>query len=192
MQNTIKSITVYASSSDMISRSYHEVAQKLGKIIAGKQIKLVYGGGPFGLMGTLADAVLDAGGAVCGVIPKFMVDRGWLHKRLSELIITKNMHQRKQIMAERSEACIALPGGVGTLEELFEILAWRQLGLYVNPVVILNIDGFYDNLIEMLDKIERERFMRHHSGELFSIAATPEEALEIIEEQKKIPAKPLE
>jgi uncharacterized protein (TIGR00730 family) len=143
-------------------------------------------------MGAVANAVLDGGGTVSGVIPQFMVDRNWLNHRISETIITKDMHTRKQKMAEMSDACIALPGGIGTLEELLEIITWRQLGIYNKPVVILNSGGFFDPLLSQLSKIEEEGFMRHSHNEIWSVASTPKEALDQIDNQLSKPIVPVE
>lgn len=185
-------ITVYAASSLNVAPEYIDVADELGRLIALHPATLVYGGGPNGLMGAVANGALNVGGKVVGVIPRFMIDRGWLHTGLTETIVTPNMHIRKQTMADRADACIALPGGIGTLEELLEILAWRQLGLFTNPVVILNTKGFYDSLLAQFDRIVAEDFLRHSSECLWSVAGTPAEALDIIDRQLQIPTKPLE
>jgi len=188
----VKTITVYAASSFKLDNEYLKVAREIGKLIAEKNITLVYSGGPNGLMGAAANAALDGGGNVTGVIPQFMIDRGWLNTRLTDLIVTDDMHSRKQIMADRSDGCVALPGGIGTLEELLEIITWRQLGLYNKPIVILNTNGFYDFLLAQLKKIEDENFMRHETGSIWSVATTPEEAVEQIIEQSRTPILPLE
>ncbi|MDR1764213.1 MAG: TIGR00730 family Rossman fold protein [Dysgonamonadaceae bacterium] len=192
MQKPINAITVYAASSCKIDETYIDAARELGRLLAKRSITCVYGGGPNGLMGAVADAALDSGGQVCGVIPQFMIDRGWINRRLTETVVTEGMHERKRIMAERSDALIALPGGIGTLEELFEAMAWRQLGLITKPLVVINTGGFYDSLFDLLQKISDENFMRHENSELFSVAKTPEEALEIIDFQLANPIKPLE
>jgi uncharacterized protein (TIGR00730 family) len=192
MPNKINTITVYAASSCDAGKDYIELAEKLGKLLAERSIECVYGGGPNGLMGAVANSVLDNGGKVCGVIPRFMIERNWLNKRLTNIIETQTMHERKQIMADRSDACIALPGGLGTLDELFEIITWKQLGLYLNPIIILNFKGFYNDLLNQIRKITEENLMRHESGEVFSVAETPEEALQLIFEQVKSPIEPLE
>ena len=115
-------------------------------------------------MKAVADATLEDGGTVTGVIPHFMVEQGWHHKGLTKLIETENMHERKQLMADLSDGVIALPGGCGTLEELLEIITWKQLALYLKPIVILNIDGFFNPLLEMLDRAIEENFMRTEHG----------------------------
>jgi len=180
MSQKIRTITIYASASSKISSVYFEAAAKLGKLFAEHSITCVNGGGINGLMSAISNAVLENGGNVCGVIPQFMFDKGWIHPKIQEVIITPDMHSRKQTMAERSDACIALPGGVGTLEELLEIIAWKHLGLYSKPIVILNTDGFYDHLLAMLERANREHFIHVDTTSTWQVAATPEEALKII------------
>ena len=148
--NQIHSVCVYSASSTKIDPVYFEAAEQLGRLLAEHHIRLVNGAGSIGLMCSVADAVLSNGGEVTGVIPHFMVEQNWQHTGLTELIEVTSMHERKQKMADLSDAVIALPGGCGTLEELLEVITWKQLGLYLNPVVILNVNGFYDPLLNML------------------------------------------
>lgn len=131
--------------------------------------------------GYLADSVLENGGEVLGVIPRFMIDEGWCHKGLTETIVTADMHERKERMAQEADAVIALPGGCGTMEELFEIITWKQLGLFLNPIVILNIDGYYNPLIEMLHNAIGENFMRQEHARMWQVAQTPQEAVDAIQ-----------
>jgi len=156
MSQKINTITIYASASSRISPVYFNAAAELGKLLAENSITCINGGGIKGLMGAISNAVLENNGKVCGVIPQFMYDNGWVHTEIQEVIITSDMHSRKKTMADKSDACIALPGGLGTLEELLEIITWRQLGLYLKPIVILNTAGYYDNLLAMLDKADKE------------------------------------
>jgi uncharacterized protein (TIGR00730 family) len=135
-------------------------------------------------MAAVTDAVLEKGGRVYGIIPQFMIDKGWLHPGIRELTATPDMHTRKQLMAQRSDACIALPGGIGTMEELLEIITWKQLGLYLNPVIILNTCGFYDPLLAMLQKIDANGFLPHKTPGMWSVADMPEAALRLILEFK--------
>ena len=128
-------------------------------------------------MRSVADAVLKNGGEVTGVIPHFMVEQNWHHTGLTELIEVTSMHERKQKMANLSDGIIALPGGCGTLEELLEIITWKQLGLYLNPIIILNINGFFDPLLQMLERAIEENFMRQQHGDIWKVAQTPEEAV---------------
>lgn len=178
--NQIKSICVYSASSTKIDSKYFEAAQQLGILMAEHHIRLVNGAGNIGLMRKVADAVLENGGEVTGVIPTFMVEQNWHHTVLTKLIEVESMHERKHLMAELSDAVIALPGGCGTLEELLEIITWKQLGLYLNPVVILNVDGFFDPLLQMLQVAIDENFMRKEHGEIWHVASTPEEALKLV------------
>ena len=178
--NQIKSICVYSASSTKIDNKYFEAAQQLGILMAEHHIRLVNGAGNIGLMRKVADAVLENGGEVTGVIPTFMVEQNWHHTGLTKLIEVESMHERKHLMAELSDAVIALPGGCGTLEELLEIITWKQLGLYLNPVVILNVDGFFDPLLQMLQVAIDENFMRKEHGEIWHVASTPEEALKLV------------
>ena len=179
MSQMIKTITVYASASSRISPVYFEAAAELGKLLAKNSITCVNGGGIKGLMAAISDAVLENGGNVCGVIPQFMYDNGWVHPAIQEIIITPDMHSRKQAMADRSDACIALPGGLGTLDELLEIITWKQLGIYKKPVVILNTAGYYDHLLAMLDKAYNDNFI-HSTSVIWHAADTPEAALDFI------------
>ena len=131
-------------------------------------------------MCAVEEAALAAGGHVTGIIPTFMIAEGWHHTGLTELIETASMHERKQMMADLSDGAIALPGGCGTFEELLEIITWKQLGLYLNPVIILNIDGYYDHLIAQLNQAIDENFMRDIHGDIWKVATTPQEAIELL------------
>ena len=176
----IKRVAVYAASSSQVSSEYIDAAAELGRTLAAEGIEIVYGAGKVGLMGALADAALDAGGKVTGVIPQFMVDNGWSREKLTNLIVTPDMHTRKEKIVSLADATIALPGGVGTLEELMEIITWKQLGLYANPIVILNTRGYFNPLKEMLERAVEEKFMREIHRNLWSIADTPRQAADLI------------
>ena len=178
--NQIHSVCVYSASSTKIDPVYFEAAEQLGRLLAEHHIRLVNGAGSIGLMRSVADAVLSNGGEVTGVIHHFMVEQNWQHTSLTELIEVASMHERKQKMADLSDAVIALPGGCGTLEELLEVITWKQLGLYLNPVVILNVNGFYDPLLNMLGRAIDENFMRRQHGDIWKVANTPEEAVELL------------
>lgn len=173
-----RKITVYCGSSATLAPVYTEAARDLGRAIAGAGATLVTGAGRTGLMGAVAGAALEAGGRAVGIIPQFMVDRGWQHDGMSELIVTPDMHTRKQLMAE-SYACIALPGGIGTFEELCEIITWRQLGLFKGNVVIYNESDYYGPFLSMFAKAVQEGFMRADHTALFSVATTAREAVEL-------------
>lgn len=171
--------TVYSASSGQVPAVYLEAARTLGRLIASGNHTLVNGAGRTGLMGTCTDACLAAGGKAIGVIPQFMIDQGWQHRGMTELLVTPDMHRRKELMAEKSDACIALAGGVGTLEELLEIITWKQLGLYLKPIIILNTNGYYDALLAQLQRAANECFMRPQHTAIWSVAATPEEAIQL-------------
>ena len=179
--NQIHSVCVYSASSTKIASVYFEAAEKLGSLLAKQHIRLINGAGSIGLMRSVADAVLENGGEVTGVIPHFMVEQNWHHTGLTELIEVTSMHERKQKMANLSDGIIALPGGCGTLEELLEIITWKQLGLYLNPIIILNVNGFFDPLLEMLERALEENFMRRQHGDIWKVARTPEEAVELLQ-----------
>ena len=161
---------------------YSDAAYALGKMLGEEGITLITGGGCQGLMRAVEDGALEAGGKAIGVIPQFMVEQNWQHPSLSELHVTPDMHTRKQQMAQMSEAVIALPGGCGTMEELCEIITWKQLGLYLHPIVILNINGYYDALIAQLERAVEEHFMGKIHSKIWCVANTPQEALQAIEE----------
>ncbi len=179
-RNHITSVTVYCASSTQIDECYFSAARQLGRLLAEKQIRIINGAGSIGLMKAVSDAALETGGEVTGVIPSFMVEQGWHHQGLSELRVTETMHERKQLMAELSNGVVALPGGCGTLEELLEIITWKQLGLYIHPIIILNTGGYFDSLIEMLHHAVDERFMRPQHKKIWQVANTPEEAVELL------------
>lgn len=179
--NEIHSVCVYSASSTKIAPTYFEAAHQLGTLLGERHIRLINGAGNMGLMAAVANATLEAGGEVTGVIPRFMVEQGWHHTGLTRLVEVENMHERKQLMADLSDAAIALPGGCGTLEELLEVITWKQLGLYLNPIVLLNINGYFDPLLEMLQRAVEENFMRKRHSDIWQVARTPQEAIELIE-----------
>ena len=173
----MKTIAVYCGSSSGNHEIYRENAAATGRFLAQRGIDLVFGGGKVGLMGVVADAALEAGGKVTGVIPGFLQTKEVAHEKLTELIVVENMHQRKALIYEMSDGFIALPGGYGTLEELFEMLTWGQLGLHPKPVGLLNIAGFFDHILASLDHMVQEGFVHkinrkmvlcdHHPEDLF-------------------------
>lgn len=178
--NEIKNVCVYSASSTQIAPVYFQVAEELGRLLAEKHINLINGAGYRGLMGTTSNAALAAGGTVTGIIPRFMVEQGWHHQGLTRLVETETIHERKQLMADLSDGVIALPGGCGTLEELLEIITWKQLGLYLKPIVILNVDGYYNPLIEMLQNAISGNFMRKEHEAIWQVATTAQEAVECL------------
>ena len=178
--NQIKNVCVYSASSTKIAPVYFAAAEELGRLLALQGINLINGAGSIGLMAATSNACLAAGGTVTGVIPRFMIEQNWHHKGLTQLIETETMHERKQTMAEMSDGVIALPGGCGTMEELLEIITWKQLGIYLNPIVILNIDGFYDPLLEMLQRAIDGNFMRPEHQNIWQVATSAQEAIELL------------
>lgn len=180
MMNKITSACVYSASSTKIDPVYFDAARELGTLLGQKQIRLINGAGNMGLMSAVSDATLAAGGEVTGVIPHFMVEQGWHHTGLTKLVEVESMHERKKLMADLSDAIIALPGGCGTLEELLEAITWKQLGLYLNPIIILNIKNYFDPLLAMLQKAVDENFMRVQHGAIWHVAQTPQEAVDLM------------
>lgn len=180
MLNKIRNVSVYCASSTQVSEAYKEDAAKLGKLFAKHGVTLVYGGGAVGLMGTICDAVKAHGGKAIGVIPHFMVEKGWLRPGLDEVIEVETMAERKRIMAEISDAAIALPGGVGTFDELMDIVALKKLGLYLKPVVILNTRDYYQPLATLLERSVEEHFQDEKFRQVWRMANTPEEAIDYI------------
>lgn len=180
----MKRICVYCASSSKVAPMYFEEARKLGRILAENNIELVYGGGSVGLMGALADAVMEAGGRVTGVIPRFMCEVEWQHNAVTELILTETMHARKEKMTALADAVVALPGGCGTLEELLEVITWKQLGIFNKPIVILNINNFYTHLIAQLEQAVSENFMIEKHKEIWDVADKAENVLTVIQNAK--------
>lgn len=171
---------VYCGSSSGNDPSFTDVAITLGKSLVRHKLDLVYGGGSVGIMNVIAESVLNSGGDVIGVIPQSLMDREVGHDGLTELHVTSNMHERKSTMANLSDAFIALPGGLGTLEELFEVLTWSQLGFHRKPIGLLNTAGFYDSLLTFLEETVKAGFIKHEHLALLTVAKEPEELIEAI------------
>lgn len=171
---------VYCASSVGVNPVYNQVATELGEKMAARNIRLIYGGGGFGLMGNVADGVLQNGGEVTGVIPNFLADLEVAHKTLTEIHFVETMHERKYKMVQLARGVIALPGGYGTLDELFEILAWRQLKIYDGPVAIINTNGFYDLMLQQLDRMVADGFLKAENRELLLVAESVDQVLEQI------------
>ncbi len=176
-----QSVCVYCASSQACDAPYHEVAKRLGGLLAKAGRAVVYGGGRSGSMGALAEGALAAGGRVVGIIPRFMQDLEWGHDELSELHVVEDMRTRKHEMLTRASAVIALAGGTGTLEELLEAIALKRLGLFLGPIVIVNTKGYYDPLLEQLAAAIEGRFMDNRHGSLWSVVTEPEAVLHAIE-----------
>jgi hypothetical protein len=173
-----KNVAVFCAAANGAKAEYRAAAEELGRTLAARDIGLIYGGAKIGLMGAVADATLAAGGYVVGVIPHVLVDKEIAHDGLSELHVVDTMHTRKRLIGEKANAFVVLPGGFGTFEELFEVLAWQSLDLHAKPVVLLNTAGFYDAMLAFLDVCEREGMMRGNRHRLL-VAATVEEALRL-------------
>lgn len=173
----IRNIAVFCASANGTHPVYRAAAEELGYALAARNIGLIYGGANVGLMQTIAEAALAAGGNVIGVIPEVLVDLEVAHQGITELHITSTMHTRKALMGEKADAFIALPGGFGTFEELFEVLAWHTLKIHAKPTLLLNINGFYDKLLAFLDHCVDEGMLKPKSRELLLVADTVENAL---------------
>lgn len=180
----MKSILVYCGANSGTSPIYKQTAIDLGKIMAERNIRLVYGGGSVGLMGTIADAVLENGGDVVGIIPHFLDKMEVGHKNLPEIHKVDTMHQRKAMMEQMCDGIITLPGGYGSMDELFEILSWSQLGLHQKPIGLLNVNGFYDYLLLQLDKMVTEGFLKQPNRDLLIVSDNIEDLLLKMEDFK--------
>jgi len=183
----MKGICVFAGSSIGARPEYRAAAEELGRALASRHVKVVFGGGQVGLMGVLADAVLAGHGHVTGVIPEAMVAREIAHTGLSDLRIVSSMHERKAMMADLADAFVALPGGWGTLEEFFEVLTWAQLGLHRKPCVLLNIAGYFDGLLSFLEHSIDQQFVRRENGALVLVAASVNGMLEQLDRSRPPP-----
>ena len=178
--NDIKSVAIYCASSTKIKPIYYETARQLGRGLALRGVTQVNGAGNMGLMQAASDAALEAGGRVIGVIPHFMIEQNWHHTGLTQIIETQDMESRKQTINDMTDAAIVLPGGCGTLDELFEIITLKQLGVYLKPIVILNVDGYYDYLLKHLERSMEENFMRSEHRDIWKVATTAEEAIDLV------------
>jgi uncharacterized protein (TIGR00730 family) len=173
-------ICVFSGSSHGYAPEYRAAAQALGGLLARNSIELVYGGAAVGLMGAIADATLAEGGRVTGVIPQALVDREVAHRGLTDLHVVNSMHERKSLMADLADGFIALPGGIGTLEELFEVWTWAQLGSHTKPCALLNVLGFYDRLLEFLDRVVEQGFLKPVHREMVLVEKKPAPLLRAI------------
>ena len=178
-----KSVTVYCSSSNRSPKEFFDVASELGKNLAEREITLVFGGGNVGLMGCIANAVMQHGGTVRGIIPRFLEEREVAHYGLTELHVVETMHERKMKLAEWAEAFIVLPGGFGTLDELIEVITWRHLGHHRKPILLLNIDGFWDPLIAFFETLASRNLVGNNHRSLYRVCGSIAEILSILEEE---------
>jgi uncharacterized protein (TIGR00730 family) len=177
----MKSICVFCGANFNGDKVLKQAVEQLAQIMVNRDITLVYGGGKVGIMGLLADAVLQQGGKAIGVIPQFLMDKEVGHSGLTKLHIVQNMHQRKQMMNDLCDAIIMLPGGFGTLEEFFEVLTWLQLGLHNHPVGVLNVNGFYDNLLMQMDVMVEQRYLKPANRRLVLTSADPIELINLMD-----------
>ena len=173
----MKAIAVYCGANPGASALYAHAARELARVLVGHNVALVYGGGHVGLMGIIADEVLRLGGEVSGVIPQQLMDRELAHPGLTRLFVVKDMHERKAMMAQLSDGFIAMPGGMGTLEELFEMLTWSQLGIHAKPIGVLNVGRFYDQLVAFLDHARAQAFIKPEHAHLMMVESEPEALL---------------
>ncbi|HDD61834.1 MAG TPA: TIGR00730 family Rossman fold protein [Chloroflexi bacterium] len=174
----MEKIAVYCGSSPGKNPAFHQAAVQLGKVLAEREITLVYGGGSVGLMGILAQTIIDRGGQVIGVIPQAIADMEVAFTDIQDLRVVEDMHTRKALMAELADAFIALPGGMGTIEEIMEILTWAQLGFHEKPCGILNIAGFYDQLLKFLDRLVMDQFIAPEHRSMLMVDESPQSLLE--------------
>ena len=178
MENN-KKIAVYCASSTQIDDCYFQDAYRLGQLMAEQGITLVNGAGNMGLMAASANGCLEAGGKAIGVIPTFMIREGWCYNGMTEIIETADMHERQAKIAEITDAGIFLPGGIGTFAEMTELIVWKQLGLYLKPIILLNTNGYFDSLLNTLHLAIKENFMRPVHADIWQVAPTPEDAVKM-------------
>ncbi len=187
----LTSLCVFCGANTGSRAIYRDSATALGRALATNRTELVYGGGRVGMMGAIADGVLAGGGKVTGVIPDFLVDKELAHPGASDLIVVPDMHTRKREMFVRAEAFCVMPGGVGTLEEMFEVVTWRQLHRHNKPIVLLNIDGYWSHLVSLMDRIVEEGFMHHGHSALVTVVERPEDVIGAIEAELAAPKPPV-
>ena len=176
----INSLCVYCGSRFGNNENFRLLAQNLGEILAAENIKLVYGGGNVGLMGTIATSTIERGGKVLGIIPSHLHEIEKSHEKITELIVVDNMHQRKRLMFDHSDAFIILPGSIGTLDETIEIITWRQLGLHDKPIVLINADNYWNPFLELLDNIVKNEFTVPETLSLFHVVKAPEDVIPLL------------
>ena len=179
--STVKSVCVYCGSSGQVDEIFKQSATALGKIFAEAGIRVVFGGGRVGLMGLVSDAAMMHGGTVIGIIPEHIAEKEIAHSGLTELHVVESMHERKQMMVDRADAFVILPGGLGTMDEFFEILTWWQLGLHDKPIVIANIDGYWTPLLALIDNIIDHKFARQSDREYLSVVDRVEDILDALQ-----------
>jgi uncharacterized protein (TIGR00730 family) len=176
-KSPLKSVCVYCGSSGHVDEEYQQLAGAVGSMLASRKVRVVYGGGKGGLMGCVADAALAAGGEVIGIIPSFIRAREVQHNGLTKLHVVESMHQRKSMMVEMADAFVVLPGGIGTMDETFEILSWKQLGLHNKPIVIFNFNNYWAPFLGLLDHMTRQGFFPQESAGIYRVATTIDDML---------------
>ena len=181
----IKSVCVYCGSSSNVDDNFKKAAKAMGKILADNNIRLVYGGGKAGLMGIIADSVMENGGEAIGIIPSHISDREIQHTGLTELHIVESMHVRKQMMVDYSDAFVVLPGGIGTLDETCEIITWRQLGIHDMPIIIVNLDGYWTPFLSMIEHLVKQGFMRKEDKNTFIVVEDIKDVLHSLQNAPK-------
>jgi uncharacterized protein (TIGR00730 family) len=188
----LRTVTLFCASSRKSPEKYFSVARELAEILLNNKIGLVYGGGAVGLMGCIADRYIERGGSITGVIPEFMMKVEWAHKGVSKMMIVQDMHERKKKLIEGTDAVIALPGGTGTLEELMEVLTLKRLGKYFKPIILVNTDGFYNQLIDFFHTMVREQFLRQEHLEAYTVVNEPSEVIAAIHTTPRWPDDAIE
>lgn len=178
--NKIQRVAIFCASSPGVDKVYFDMAGRLAHQLATNNIAVSYGGGGVGLMGKIADEILSVGGMITGYIPVFMKEMEWAHPGVQDMVLVRDMHERKYRMLKNVDAVITLPGGVGTMDELMEVITLKQLGQFVKPIIILNTNNFYDSLFSLLNRMIVEKFMRDIHGDIWSIIHEPEEVIEAI------------
>lgn len=173
----IKRVCIFCASSQKVPQIYFTAAEELARELVKNDITIVYGGGAVGLMGKIADTILEENGKIIGVIPEFMLDKEWGNPKITELLVVKDMHERKKKMIEEVDAVIALPGGCGTLEELAEVITQKQLGLFTKPIILLNTNCFYNPLVQLYETMIHEHFMREKHREIWQVVDNPSDVI---------------
>jgi uncharacterized protein (TIGR00730 family) len=181
----IKTLCVFCASSSKVDTEYVNAAKDLADICIHNKIHVLYGGGAVGLMGALADRILEKGGKITGIIPDFMMEMEWAHNDVTEMIVVEDMRERKKRMIENVDAVVALPGGVGTLEELLEVITLKQLGRFTKPIVLINTSGFYNSLIQLFNEMVEKKFMHDYHRKIWTVINNPGELMTAL--QKSIP-----
>jgi uncharacterized protein (TIGR00730 family) len=176
----INSVTIFCASSRKVPEKYFRVAKELADTLLENGVGVVYGGGAIGLMGCIADRFIEKGGRITGVIPEFMVKVEWAHLGVKNMLVVNDMHERKKRLIEGTDAVIALPGGTGTLEELLEVMSLKRLGIYLKPIIIINTDGFYNQLIELFQTMVKEQFLRSEHLDAYTLLEDPKNIISAI------------